>query len=301
MATPRLFRSPTCLGCLRRLAQPAAPSPLSWTQTRTKTAKAEDEDLQGIPVRLLRDIPAFGRKHAIIRVKAGRMRNLWFPRGAAEYMTRQRFAELGLTEAAIGMRDRTFGSRLALEAEEEAKKPTKSKRKENLILAPEDTQEILAVRLPQILVFPRIPVTTTPPPPPQPATPRSPSLAAGAVTSVSTPAAPVSSVKPIFGSVSPSDILHAIKTVLLEDPRGSRAVLEIDALQLVGLHPEHDGGDRIKTLGQFEIIINLGTASDGRPLEPLRRAVHVVAESAEHRAGEAARKEAPKTQNDTPR
>ena len=54
---------------------------------------------------------------AIIRVKPGRMRNNWFPYNLAEYMTRDRFRELGLTDAAIGVRDRTFGNRLAVDQE----------------------------------------------------------------------------------------------------------------------------------------------------------------------------------------
>lgn len=65
------------------------------------------------------------------------MRNIWFPKGAAEYMTKQRFTELGLSEAAIGVRDRTFGTQLVLE--EETGTPTvsasKSKRKEVLTLS----------------------------------------------------------------------------------------------------------------------------------------------------------------------
>lgn len=46
------------------------------------------------------------------------MRNIWFPKGAAEYMTRQRFTELGLSEAAVGVRDRTFGTQLLLDEEQ---------------------------------------------------------------------------------------------------------------------------------------------------------------------------------------
>lgn len=37
------------------------------------------------------------------------MRNQWYPAGKAEYMTRQRFKELGLAEEDVGERDRTFG------------------------------------------------------------------------------------------------------------------------------------------------------------------------------------------------
>ncbi|KAI0536466.1 hypothetical protein GGR58DRAFT_475116 [Xylaria digitata] len=282
MATPRLARSPTCLSCLRRLAQPSSPSPLSWTQTRAKVTKAELEDLQGIPVRLLRDIATFGRKHAIIRVKSGRMRNIWFPKGAAEYMTKQRFAELGLTEAAIGVRDRTFGTQLVLEEEGEGtEKPSeaKSKRKEVLTLPPEETLALLTALLPEALVFPRIPVSATPAPRPEPSIPRSPSLAANAATSTPSPAAPESAaVTPIFGSVSRNDILSLIKENLLVDPQGSRVSLEAESLELVGLDLEHDGENRIKRLGTFEVLISPGVGADGKELEPVRRIVQVVAE-----------------------
>lgn len=114
-------------------------------QKRTMT-RAEEEDLQGIPVRLLRDIKGFGRRHAIIRVKPGRMRNVWHHKGQAEYMTKERFAELGLTEASIGVRDRSFGTQLLVAdddktaAEKRARKlievggATPNKKKESVTL-----------------------------------------------------------------------------------------------------------------------------------------------------------------------
>jgi hypothetical protein len=46
------------------------------------------------------------------------MRNQWHHKGLAEYMTKQRFVDLGLTEAAIGVRDRTFGTQLFVEEED---------------------------------------------------------------------------------------------------------------------------------------------------------------------------------------
>ncbi|TGJ80990.1 hypothetical protein E0Z10_g7776 [Xylaria hypoxylon] len=285
MATPRLARSPTCLSCLRRLAQPSSLSPLSplsWTQTRARTTKAELEDLQGIPVRLLRDITTFGRKHAIIRVKAGRMRNIWFPKGAAEYMTKLKFTELGLSEAAIGVRDRTFGTQLVLEEEEQGTQMSleaKSKRKEVMTLPPEETQTLLKTLLPEVLVFPRIPVSTTPAPPPEPSIPRSPSLAANAATSTPGPVVPESAaVTPIFGSVSRTDILALIKEKLLADPRGSRVALEAESLELIGLDLEHDGENRIKRLGTFEVLIAPGVGTNGQEIDPVRRIVQVVAE-----------------------
>ncbi|KAI8945619.1 hypothetical protein F4801DRAFT_115059 [Xylaria longipes] len=281
MATPRLARSPTCLSCLRRLAQPSSLSPISWTQTRAKTTKAELEDLQGIPVRLLRDIPMFGRRHAIIRVKAGRMRNIWFPKGAAEYMTKQRFTDLGLSEAAIGVRDRTFGTQLVMDEEQATQTPSsdaKNKRREVLTLPAEETHTLLTTLLPEVLVFVRAPVSTTPTPPSEPAVARSPSLAANAAASTSAPAVPESAVTPIFGSVSRNDIVALIKEKLLESPDGSRVALEVESLELLGLDPEHDGENRIKRLGSFEVLIAPGVDSNGNEIEPVRRVVQVVAE-----------------------
>lgn len=82
---------------------------------------------------------------------------------------------------------------------------------------------------------------------------------------------------PIFGSVSRTDILAVIKASLLADPQGSRVALEPESLELVGLDPEHDGENRIKRLGTFELLIALGVGADGKAIEPVSRVVQVVA------------------------
>ncbi|XXG98969.1 hypothetical protein Hte_005302 [Hypoxylon texense] len=300
MATPRLARPPTCLGCLRRLARPTVPpSPLSLafpslTQTRgVKLTKAEEEDLQGIPVRLLRDIQGFGRKHAIIRVRPGRMRNFWFPKSFAEYMTRQRFQELGLTQAAIGVRDRTFGMKLQLEESdgktvlaEDGPPGTRKSKKDTLTLPPEETLALLQTLLPPTLTFHRKPIATPPPPPGSSsssaaasATRRSPSLSAHAASaSLETPVSFVPSDEdegrpvPIFGSVSAGDVLAAVRERLLAaDPsQGGRVALEADGVAILGLDLEED---RIKRLGTFEVLIYAA-----KNLQPVRRELKVVAE-----------------------
>lgn len=56
------------------------------------------------------------------------MRNIWFPKGAAEYMTKKRFTEMGITEAAIGVRDRTFGTQMAIEEEQKVQKAQKAQK-----------------------------------------------------------------------------------------------------------------------------------------------------------------------------
>ncbi|KAI0152081.1 hypothetical protein F4776DRAFT_600071 [Hypoxylon sp. NC0597] len=291
MAPTHLVRPPTCLSCLRRLAQPAPSSFLSLSlvqqQSRgVRTTKAEEEDLQGIPVRLLQDIQGFGRKHAIIRVKPGRMRNYWFPKAQAEYMTRQRFKELGLTEAAIGVRDRTFGTKLVIEEADDGKKllvedgppGTMKSKKDTLTLPPEETLSLLQTILPSTLTFVRKPIPAVA----APASPRSPSLAANAAASTessSSATAPADSTSAgpapvaIFGSVSTNDILGVIREKLLEaDPsRGGRIALEAEGIEIQGL----EGEDRIKHLGTFEVLI-----SASKDLEPVRREIKVVAEMA---------------------
>lgn len=71
MAAPLASRSPTCLACLRRLAQPFANSngsvgAVSLAQVQVQQVRAKSNRLrpkdQGVVVRLLEDIPKFGRK-----------------------------------------------------------------------------------------------------------------------------------------------------------------------------------------------------------------------------------------------
>lgn len=52
------------------------------------------------------------------------MRNVWHHKGLAEYMTKKRFGELGLTESAIGVRDRTYGTQTLVEDDAKAAKAT---------------------------------------------------------------------------------------------------------------------------------------------------------------------------------
>ncbi|RYP68201.1 hypothetical protein DL771_006801 [Monosporascus sp. 5C6A] len=280
MAAPRFGRLPTCLNCLRQLTRPAPTTiapPALLIQTRSRTTKAELEDLQGIPVRLLQDIIGFGRKHAIIRVKPGRMRNFWFPKGLAEYMTRNRFKELGLTESAIGVRDRTFGTRLVLDKDKDKggkkvlveEEPVSRKKKGVLTLPPEETQSLLTTLLPPTLTFARKPIATpAPEAAPEPVVPRSPSLAPTAAASQT---AGVGAETPaIFGSVSTNDILHVVKEALAVDSQGSRVALEAESVVILGLEA---GEDRIKRLGTFEVEI-----SPGKDLEPVRRTVEVIPE-----------------------
>lgn len=69
-----------------------------------------------------------------------------------------------------------------------------------------------------------------------------------------------------------------VKERLLEDPEGSRVVIEPEAVEISGLDAEHDGENRIKRLGTFRVRISPGVDSNGRDLEPIKFNVEVVAE-----------------------
>jgi hypothetical protein len=51
------------------------------------------------------------------------MRNLWYPKKKAEYMTTMRLQELGLTQKDIGERDPEFGTAFAVEESEPVAEP----------------------------------------------------------------------------------------------------------------------------------------------------------------------------------
>ncbi|ETS86916.1 hypothetical protein PFICI_00744 [Pestalotiopsis fici W106-1] len=294
MATPRLGRAlTTCPNCLGRLplARPTAtqvlPSPLQQlTQVRhaRTLTKAELEDLQGIPVRLLKNIAGFGKQHSIIRVKPGRMRNQWHHKGLAEYMTKKRFTELGLTEAAIGVRDRTFGTKLLDEEDGDSQKivtnePVKTKKKETIVMTADESRALLQDLLPKVLVFARKPIAAPEPAKdPEPVVSRNFALAANAQVSTQTaaeaaavPEQPQQDTKAIFGSVAPTDVVARIREALLADSNGSRVSFEAEAVSILGLEA---GEDRIKRLGVYEVEI-----VTGKGLEPVRRTVEVVPET----------------------
>ncbi|KAI0889349.1 uncharacterized protein GGS22DRAFT_70132 [Annulohypoxylon maeteangense] len=286
MASTRLAAPPTCLSCLRRLALPSLP--LAQQQTRgVKMTKAEEEDTQGIPVRLLHDMPGFGAKDAIIRVTPGRMRNQWFPKGQAEYMTKKRFQELQLSAASIGTRDRTYGSRTIVDEGETSQAERRQKwlekkrntaKKDVIALAPDESLALLKEHIPKTLTFTRKPIQPAAPAPTEaePAPQRSPSLAHHAVTSTSANVPEPEPLEPaavsIFGSVSTTDILTVIKEKLLaSDPvNGGRVALEASGITIAGLE---EGEDRIKHLGTFKVSVLVAAK-----LEPVKLNVKVVAE-----------------------
>ncbi|KAL2269895.1 hypothetical protein VTJ83DRAFT_2079 [Remersonia thermophila] len=269
MTTPLVSRSPACLTCLRRVIQPLSSNgsnigagALPLVQVRTKTRYTRPKD-RGVVVRLLEDIPKFGRKDSIFRTERGRMRNEWYPKKLAEYMTAARFHELGLTHDDIGERDPTFGLVDVAEAEQGPEEFEEISRPKIIAITPEKAQTILTTLVPETLTFHRKPI----PAPPAPSRPAVSPLIAGSAAADAE--SKQTTLLAIYGSVSADDIVSHIKELLVIDVEGSRIVLEPEQIRFLGL-PEDV--DRIKELGRFEIEISTG----GFGLEPVRKVIEIL-------------------------
>ncbi|AEO54222.1 hypothetical protein MYCTH_2115071 [Thermothelomyces thermophilus ATCC 42464] len=235
-------------------------SAVTLVQVRAKSNRLRPRD-QGVIVRLLEDIPRFGRKDAVFRIERGRMRNQWFPHKRAEYMTPSRFRELGLTRDDIGERDTTFGILDVADVEDspEAEVPSPTV----LTTSPEKAHTILTTMIPDTLAFHRKPIPAPAPPPPS--QPISPLVASAKADTAHDRNAPMA----IYGSVSATDIVGHIKGLLVNDVEGSRIVLEPENIRFLGTDEETD---RVKTLGRWEVEILVG----GTGLEPVRKTVEVL-------------------------
>ncbi|KAK4128293.1 hypothetical protein N657DRAFT_607509 [Parathielavia appendiculata] len=251
----------------------ASPSAVSLVQTRAKSNRLRPQD-QGVVVRLLEDIPKFGRKDAIFRVERGRMRNQWYPNKKAEYMTASRFRELGLTRDDIGERDIIFGTLEPADVDDAPEVPITTVR----TTTPERAHTLLTTSIPETLTFHRKPI-----PAPAPAPPTqfiSPLVASANPDSAQDQNTPLV----IYGSVSATDIVGYIKGLLAGDADGSRIVLGPEDIKFRGLSEDTD---RVKALGRWEVEISVG----GRGLEPVRKVVEILPVA--EKAGEADAQPAP--------
>jgi len=201
------------------------------------------------------------------------MRNEWYPAKKAEYMTAQRFRELGLTRRDIGERDRSFVPLTELETADEAKsapeKPVIPLAKAPQI-KPEVFRDLLATGIPETLSFFRKPI---PAPPPSPAAKISPLVA----SSMSTPL-PANTATGIFGSVSASDVVQHIKELVSAEPELASLQLAPEHVRFLGLE---DGSDRLKALGRWEVEISVSSlvprgTNTTAPLAPIRKMIEVL-------------------------
>jgi ribosomal protein L9 len=291
MVSPLVSRAPQCISCIRRLSGSVGGSfnVHAGQQVRGKKKLAK---VSTIRVQLLQNVPGYGRRGAVIPVTAGVMRNIWFPKGMAQYVTASNLQALGVKKDAPLERDSTFRSttekklerqveeeepeQVVDEAQEEEFRPApivpapsiiqaepRAPQIELDLMSPDRATSILEDLLPPNLDFYRTTITV-------PTKKISPSISSSSAIAAAAQAAKADSNK-IHGSVSTSDIAANLKAILAEDEQGARVVVSPEQISFV---QKTDEKDRVKQLGVFEIQIRLEGASDS-----VRRTVQVHAQS----------------------
>ncbi|KAL1910390.1 hypothetical protein Sste5344_003639 [Sporothrix stenoceras] len=257
----------SCFGCIasRPLLASARPAAtlsnvgisINTNQYRGKKTK---QDGQGVVVRLLKDVTQFGRRDTILRVDRGRMRNFWYPRGMAEYMTAARIAELGPAAKIadlISFRDSSFVAEEDGVAGEE-KIDTEAPVRHTITLKSVSSVSAAAhieTIIPASIIFYRKPIS--------------------------------SETSAIFGSVSADDVANMVREVLLASQDEEAMLVRVEPRDVHFIVPEsqktEEGDsastvDRIKALGRWEVdIVVRGSQGSNEPARRTRAAQEAAA------------------------
>jgi len=249
--------------------------------------KLASAKISTVKVHLLQNIPGYGRRGAVIPVTSGVMRNIWYPKKMAEYLTMEKLQELGVKKDSVVERDSTFQTNAVRKLEKKQEKQKQERPEEPLVrmteeqpsepvpqfeldlLSPAQATTIIENLLPTSLDFYRTPISLPTPKRVSPSIPASSAISAAAATAEANKLGKPEK-RGIYGSVSTSDIAANLKAILAEDEEGVRVVLSHENISFV---EETDDKDRVKHLGVFDIDIRL----DGAP-EVVRRTIQVNAQ-----------------------
>ncbi|OQO10751.1 hypothetical protein B0A48_04051 [Cryoendolithus antarcticus] len=285
------FRSrtiPQCSACIRSYAF-AAFDELHIANTGIgqqvrRSSKKKAIVATTVPVRLLKGVKSFGRKGAIVPVSFGRMRNEWFPRRIAEYMTLPE-------QRALRLKNTTFERDFQYGAEEDLPTLTSTSAQslastvgiptqpfirrtpELERLSPERSMQLIEIFVPQRLDFYRQPI----PAEPEPAAPKraTPSIGTGIAAELfaaraqaeeaSKPVKPAAA-QAIYGSVSTQNVLDAVKAALATNDESARVgLVEEDVRFIAG--PEvvgvEEAGRVVKHVGDFTVEIRVRGGEEG--------------------------------------
>ncbi|KAF1841996.1 uncharacterized protein K460DRAFT_177226 [Cucurbitaria berberidis CBS 394.84] len=273
-----LFRSstllPQCTSCVRRFTRQNLDA---WgsQQTRTISKKAKEAE-RNIVVKLLKDVPRFGRAGSYVPLNPSLMRNRWFPARVADYVPATQLKQMKAQEVDMA-RDFSYGVRLNLEEAEEDEEDLLRRPKHYIrpieidLLSPERSMELLNTFVPPTIDFYRQRIE-------QDKEPKERYGASGAAD-ILTAAAMGSKAKAhtdaIYGSVSTADLVATIKGALAHNDEAARVMLNEADVRFVSGHEEGDAS-RVKQLGTFKVEIRLPSAE-----EPIIRNIRIRAKESE--------------------
>ncbi|KAK1818213.1 hypothetical protein LTR12_007365 [Friedmanniomyces endolithicus] len=303
----RPFSRPQCSSCVRNylsagFVELGAPTTTAFgLHVRGKKTMAKASS--ALPVRLLKHVDAFGRKGAIVPISRGLMRNDWFPRRIAEYVTLPELKTLRTKNVAVE-RDFNFTIKSLITPRstrtDSSTDPTRggmtaSAQQEASMfqratldparLSPERSMELLEIFIPSRgLEFYRQPIIEEKEPEPTPAPePKKPSRSFGFGAGAELMAAraekpePVKAKVPegpqaIYGSVSTHDVLVAVQAAMAENDESRMVALRREDVRFVDLRGEEET-DRVKTVGTFVVEVKAKGVEAG-----IKRNVRVIAQ-----------------------
>lgn len=250
-------------------------------QTRSLSKKAKEEE-RNIIVKLLKDVPRYGRAGSYVPLNPSLMRNRWFPARIANYVPAAQMKQLKSADVDTS-RDFSFGVRANLEEvedEDEDEGDTASyltKRRqvrpiEIEVLSPPRSMELIDAFVPNTIDFYRQRIE-------QEAQPKQQRYGASGAADILTAAAMASKAKAhpdaIYGSVSTTDLVQTIRGALAHNDEAARVILNEADVKFVTGHEEGDTS-RVKQLGVFKVEIQLSGAE-----EPLTRNIRIRAKESE--------------------
>lgn len=237
---------------------------------------------------------------AIVPISIGQMRNNWFPRNVAEYITlperktlkiqnitAERDFDYGVTDlaqeaAAMGAVE--AGPQMSGDAKMDAS--MFQKKVESTRLSSERSMELLEIFVPKAIEFWRQPILEEKEPEPEPE-PKRPMrgfgtgagaelLAARAAPDARKGQKSANATQAIYGSVSTTDVLNAVKAAMATNDEAARVLLHAEDVRFVTLTDDiHSETDRVKFAGDYVVEITAKGSGDA-----IKRLVRVHAQEA---------------------
>jgi hypothetical protein len=225
-----------------------------------------------VTVRLRRSVTSFGRKGALVPVPRGQMRNEWFPRGIAEYVTAPELKTLRINKVAMerdygfGLQSRAVPKQTGLDLEAgsmssaELKSASAFNKVEVKRLSPERSGELVELFVGPRIEFYRQPIIEEL----EVKSPESLVEGTGAAADLMAARRPVAKPvvragpTPIYGSVSALDVLQAVRATMARNDEAARVVLHEEDIQFVDLpETEHSEAGKVKHVGDFTVEIKV--------------------------------------------
>ncbi|KAH6616275.1 hypothetical protein C7974DRAFT_401513 [Boeremia exigua] len=258
---------PQCSSCIRRVARLSLDAA---HQTRSISKAAKDAE-RLIIVRLLKDVPRYGRAGSLVPLNRATMRNRWFPARVADYVPFLQLKALKAQDVDM-QRDPTFGVEVALEEANDAELDLAPRRPyvrpiEIEMLSPERSMELIDTFIPASIDFTRQRIEQGVDAGPRPVA----TGAAAVLTAAAMGSKPKANPNAIYGSVTTADVVATLKAGLAHNDEAARVILnEADVRFVTG--SEDADAQRVKELGVFRVEIQVPGAE-----APLVRNVRVKA------------------------